>query len=131
MIKHLFKTLIVVLPFSLMAQTTSNKTTFIIPKKATVNVADIKEDFMVTNQCVEKPMPGGIPQKPPVNWNTTNVAAKMAAPTGTLPPIFLGKNFVGQPYNYSTPNDNDLAISNNCKIVSVSNTIIYFHDCVV
>ena len=96
MIKPILKAIIIVLPFSFFAQTTSKKTTFIIPKKATVNIGDIKEDYFVTNQCIEKPMPGGIPQKPPVNWN--NAANKTASPTGTLTPIYLGKNFFANPY---------------------------------
>ncbi len=129
MLKNLLIAFIIALPFSFFAQSTSNKTTFIFPKKATITVSDIKEDYFVTNQCVEKPIPGGIPQKPAVDWNYTS--NKTAAPTGTLPPIYLGKNFFGNPYGNSTPNDNDMAISNNCKIVSVCNTNIYFHDCVV
>jgi hypothetical protein len=132
MIKNLFKVVFIVLPFSLLSQTSSNKTTFVFPKKATINVSDIKEDYYINNQCIEKPMPGGIPQKTSeLNWNGNGAANKTASPSGTLTPIFLGKNFIGNPYNNATPNDNDLAISNNCKIVSVSNCIIYFHDCVV
>ncbi len=129
--KH-FLRIAIALPFFSLAQITSNKTTFIIPKKATVNVADIKEDFFTTIQCTEKPVPGGFPQKQPINTVNQNQGGtlKTAATMATLSPIYLGKNFIGNPYNNSTPNDNDLAISNNCKIISVSNTIIYFHDCV-
>jgi hypothetical protein len=132
MVKNLFWLFLLILPFSVLSQSSSNSTTFVFPKKATIHVADIKEDYYVTNQCIEKPIPGGIPQKTgEPNWNGSGSANKTAAPTGTLPPIYLGKNFFGNPYVSSTPNDNDMAVSNNCKLVSVSNTIIYFHDCAV
>ena len=115
-------------PIGVMAQ--SKSTNFIIPKKATINFSEVKEDYFTALQCVEKPVPGGIPDKSKMNLNTQE-NTKIAAPSGTLTPIFLGKNFLANPFGNSTPNDNDMAISNNCKIVSVSNTLIYFHDCVV
>lgn len=41
---------------------------------------------------------------------------------------FLGRNFYGNPYNNSVPNDNDVAISNNNKVVSVINSSVRMYD---
>ena len=40
----------------------------------------------------------------------------------------LQRNFQGNSYDGSTPNDNDLAISNDGKLVSVINSSIYIYD---
>lgn len=112
----------------------SQSKTFVFPKKATVKVSDIKEDYFVSMQCIEKPVPGGFPQKkeaPQMNARNTSAFRASAAATGTLPPIYKARNFFANPFGNSTPNDNDLAISNNCKIVSVSNVHVYFYDCLV
>jgi hypothetical protein len=112
----------------------SKKQTFIFPKEGTVDVSAIKEDYFSSLQCIEKPVPGGIPPK---QAETSHANQKIAGSseasgvTATLSPIFKQKNFFGNPFGNSTPNDNDIAISNNCKIVSVSNVHVYFHDCVV
>lgn len=126
--KTIFYLAALLFSFGVMAQ--SKSTNFIIPKKATINFSEVKEDYFTAIQCIEKPMPGGIPDKSKMNLNS-QLSAKISAPSGTLTPIFLGKNFFANPFGNATPNDNDMAISNNCKIVSVSNTLIYFHDCVV
>jgi len=118
--------------FAAVSQTTSQKTTMTIPKKAVVDLSDIKEDYFVSVQCIEKPVPGGIPQKDPnVNWSGKVNANATTASAGTLTPIFMGRNFGGNYFNNSTPTDNDIAVSNNCKIISVSNTLLYFYDCAV
>ncbi len=124
---------LIAISFVGLSQTSSIKTAFVIPKKGTVDVNNVKEDYFINIQCVEKPVPGGFPQKKPdVNWNGgKNNNQIQSQASSTLSALFLGRNFAGNPWDNSTPNDNDLAISNNCKIVSVSNSIIYFHDCVV
>lgn len=40
----------------------------------------------------------------------------------------MGRNFYGNPYNNSVPNDNDVAISNNNKVVSVINSSVRMYD---
>lgn len=113
------------------SQTSSTKTAFTIPKKATVVLGDIKEDYFQTGQCIEKPVPGGVPQKAnELNWSGNNKGSQnVSVASVTLPPIFLGKNFSANNFSNSTPTDNDIAVSNNCKVVSVSNTLVYYFDC--
>jgi hypothetical protein len=40
----------------------------------------------------------------------------------------IGRNFYGNPYNYSVPNDNDMAISNGNKVISVINSTMRAYD---
>jgi hypothetical protein len=129
--KIIFPLFFCVLSGSVFSQAKGKGRFFSSPKKAVLNVSEIKSDFYTDLQCVEKPLPGGIPKRETVS------AAKKAmgqpainqAPTLTSP--YLGRNFLGNPFYSSTPNDNDIAVSDSCKIVSVSNTLIYFHDCAV
>ncbi len=115
-----------ILPFIFYAQ--QNGRTFTSPRKAVLDLNNVKDDYYTDIQCIQKPMPGGIPPK-------ENSAAKLKASapqvsqSATLTDPFVGHNFMGNPFYNSTPNDNDIAVSDSCKIVSVSNTIIYFYDC--
>ncbi|MFT7588411.1 MAG: hypothetical protein ACI959_000619 [Limisphaerales bacterium] len=45
-----------------------------------------------------------------------------------LPAPELLRNFEGNPYNNSVPNDNDVAISNSGNVISVINSTIWFYD---
>ena len=97
-------------------------------KKAVIDFRLPQQDFYTAIQCIEKPVPGGFPQKA----ETESEKKKFGGFTKTnssLNPPSVGKNFFANPFYNSTPNDNDIAVSNDCKIVSVSNTLIYFYDC--
>ncbi len=117
------------------AQTKSTK--FTIQKAATVNVADIKEDWNPVVQNIEMPSPGGNGEKQklkaikdsmslvyPKKHTALNQKSKMPAP----PAPFLGQNLQGNLYNSSVPNDNDIAISDGNKIVSVQNSTVFKYD---
>ena len=117
------------------AQTKS--TLFTIPKAATVNAADMKEDWNPVVQNIEMPAPDGKGEKNklkaikdsmslvyPKKHIASNQKSKMPAP----PAPFLGQNLQGNLYNSSVPNDNDIAISNGNKIVSVQNSTVFKYD---
>ena len=119
------------------AQSTSKKTAITISKGATVNMADIKEDWNPVLQNIEAPTPGGINNKKqlqkikdslslvyPKKLLTKNVL-KTPVP---IPSPFLGQNLQGNTYNSSVPNDNDIAISNGNKIISVQNSTVFKYD---
>ena len=53
---------------------------------------------------------------------------KFAPPPAVLPKPLLGQSFFANPWGVSTPNDNDMAISDSGMIVSVVNTNIYIKD---
>ncbi len=48
--------------------------------------------------------------------------------TAQVPDPVIQKNFMGNLYSYSVPNDNILAISNGDQLISAINTNIYFYD---
>ena len=103
--------------------------TFFSPLKATVNVNLFQDDFYADIQCTEKPLPGGIPQKTQNNNSKLSKKNPSINQSQNLTAPFLGNNFFGNAFYNSTPNDNDIAVSDSCKIISVSNTLIYFYDC--
>jgi hypothetical protein len=53
---------------------------------------------------------------------------KISTPSLVLPKPQLGLSFFANPWGVSTPNDNDMAISDSGMIVSVVNTNIYIKD---
>jgi hypothetical protein len=118
---------LLLLPIILLAQQKQKQ--FQIHKKAVIDFSNIKEDFYTDLQCIEKPIPGGIPKKTEISSLKKNNSTPEISQATTLQNPYLGRNFFGNPFYSSTPNDNDIAVSDSCKIVSVSNTLIYFYDC--
>jgi len=53
-----------------------------------------------------------------------NESSRMTA----APAPYLNRNFQGNTYNYSVPNDNDVAVSNSGKMISVQNTTLFKYD---
>ncbi|MFO7723067.1 MAG: T9SS type A sorting domain-containing protein [Bacteroidales bacterium] len=45
-----------------------------------------------------------------------------------VPELTIKRNFQGNIYNYSAPNDNTLAVSAGNQLISATNTTIYFYD---
>jgi hypothetical protein len=85
-------------------------------------------DYAAKILCIEKPLPAGAEgSKNLYQKKSTNHLQERAAAT-PLPPMARGKHFLGNAFGNSTPNDNDLAISNGGKIVSVINTNLFFYD---
>jgi hypothetical protein len=101
----------------------------IIPRAAIVNPKNVKEDWYAKLQILDKANPemyrselqkikSGLPLKKLVSY---------AAPVSTISQPVKKTGFEGNRFNNSVPNDNDLAISNNSKIVSVINSTINFY----
>jgi hypothetical protein len=118
------------------SQTKSTNKKFIIPKGATINVSDITEDWNPVIQNIEMPQPNGKSEKQKINSikdslskvypkKNTNAVSKIPV---AIPAPFLARNLQGNVYNSSTPNDNDIAISNGNKIVSVQNSTVFKYD---
>lgn len=110
---------------------------FTINKAATVNVADIKEDWNPVVQNIEAPKPGvqgGKKRLSAIKDSMALVYPKKNNPNVSKSPMiappapFLGQNLQGNVYNSSTPNDNDIAISNGNKIISVQNSTVFKYD---
>lgn len=53
---------------------------------------------------------------------------KTSATRDVLDTPFVWRNFQGNLYNYSVPNDNDIAVSNSGYVVSVMNSTIFMYD---
>ena len=63
----------------------------------------------------------------PEGYHTNRLNNTAAA---ILPTLSVGQNFVGNPWGLSTPNDNDMAISNAGMLISVINTNIFVRNTV-
>ena len=117
------------------AQTKSTK--FTIQKAATINVADIKEDWNPVVQNIEMPTPGGNGEKQKLKaikdslslvYPKKHIAQASNSRMPAPPAPFLGQNLQGNTYNSSVPNDNDIAISDGNKIISVQNSTVFKYD---
>lgn len=128
--------LFILLYTSVFSQTKSTNKKFIIPKGSTINVSDITEDWNPVIQNIEMPQPNGKSEKQKINSikdslskvypkKNTNAVSKIPV---AIPAPFLARNLQGNVYNSSTPNDNDIAISNGNKIVSVQNSTVFKYD---
>ena len=119
------------------AQTPSKKT-FSIPLATTILPAEIKEDFHPVLQNLEAPFPGGESERallaklrseprisPLQNASGVNSEANKAI---AAPLPWVGKQIDGNRVYEGLPNDNDMAISNGGKIVSVINSNIFMYD---
>ena len=132
------------------AQNSTIQVPYTIQKSATVRLSDIKEDWVPALQNIEAPKPDGnksqlqrvkdslaklYPRKSQVKAADTtkqkkkeNKAASQLKTTGALTAPYLGKHFNGNVYTASTPNDNDIAVSNGDQLISVQNTSIFTCD---
>lgn len=111
----------------------ASKNSFTISKGATVYMADTANDWEITLRHIEAPKPGimgkreklQLKKQEILNRYPTPSNQKKAKTTGTLPVI--GNNFEGNSFS-GIPNDNDLAISNDGIIVSVTNSRIHIYN---
>lgn len=110
----------------LYAQTTTQQKKFVSHKQAVVNFNSIKEDFAPSLLIREMPKPASekmvyynYPETKPNEYKKTNAL---------LSDLLLGYNSAANPWGGGTPNDNDIAISNDGMIVSVVNTNIYMRN---
>ncbi|MGB1317870.1 MAG: hypothetical protein ACPG5W_06675, partial [Flavobacteriales bacterium] len=106
---------------------------FVFERSASINFKAEIEDWNVNVQHLEAPAPGisglradlhrkklEIMQRYPANLDAAPRAAAGPAPT-------LGNNFEGNNFQ-GVPNDNDMAISNDSMIMSVTNSRIHFYN---
>ncbi len=118
----------------LLAQKGADSKMIKTPRSATVNVSDVKEDFHPSVVRVEAPFPGGNTEKAWLENQKAEMAAKYRQPDAnqkvdsTAASPWLGDKMISNQVINGVPNDNDMAISNGGKIVSVINSNIYMHD---
>lgn len=111
----------------------ATKNSFTFSKSATVKMSDVDEDWNINLQHLEAPKPGVgirgelIEKKQLVQQLYPKTLGIENNRTTTSETPFLGTNFEGNTFN-GVPNDNDLAISNGGKIVSVTNSRIHIYD---
>lgn len=106
-----------------------HKHTFIIKKQASVNLENIRQDFQPSLLVREMPKQGSKKiEKYAYPVMQQKEASENAVSTTTIAKPILGQSFQGNPFAISTPNDNDVAISNAGLICSVINTNIYVRN---
>lgn len=99
----------------------------IIPPQARVEVQSIQQDYAPVLQTLETVSPTGGVRKHHVE-QLSEQRSQDAVQLGTAPQPQILASFAGNQFNFRTPNDNDLAISNSGMLVSVINSIIFFYD---
>ena len=124
--KIAFYTLFFVSSFGIIAQTSSQQKRFTSHKKAVVNFTSIKEDFNPSLLVREMPKPAS---EKMVYYNYPALQQSEYKKTNALlSDLLLGYNASANPWGLSTPNDNDIAISNNGIVMGVVNTNIYIRN---
>lgn len=105
----------------------AQKTTlFSSDRVAVVRVSDIREDLNPRLQNLEMPSPS---LKKQLDYEMEyDISRKGLKILHNLDSISVMNSFIANAFNMSTPCDNDIAVSNNGKLVSVMNTTLYFFD---
>lgn len=125
-------TALFVFPFFCLGQN-AKKTSFSIEKGATVLMSEQTEDWEIDLQHMEAPKPGISGLRAELHQKkleimeryTANSNASLRTATGPTPHV--GTNFEGNNFQ-GVPNDNDMAISNDGIIVSVTNRRIHMYN---
>ena len=108
---------------------------FTIAKGATVNMSEETEDWEINLQHLEAPKPGvsglraELLQKKLEIMERFPASSSSGARTVVGNPPTVGTNFMGNAFS-GVPNDNDMAISNDSIIVSVTNSRIHMYNAV-
>ncbi|MFO0358227.1 MAG: T9SS type A sorting domain-containing protein [Sphingobacteriaceae bacterium] len=100
---------------------------FVFNKQTTVNFNDIKVDYSPKLMVNEMPKQGAekmVKYNYPENTKPLNAKSNNAP----LPPLVKGLSFQGNTFGISTPNDNDMAISDSGRMISVINTNIHVRN---
>lgn len=112
-------------------------TVFRFPKAGVVRVSEVVGDYHPSLEFVEAPVPDGNSEKGRVARMKEELAERYAHKgdgsaaekvLGGAANPWLGDNFRSNNTIDGVPNDNDMAISNGGKIVSVINSNIWMHD---
>lgn len=107
---------------------TPSKKSFVFNKQTTVNFDAIQVDYSPKLMVQEMPKQGA---EKMVKYNyPESVTQANKANTTTLTPLVKGQSFQANAWGYSTPNDNDMAISDSGRVISVVNTNIYVKNTV-
>ena len=127
------RTLIVISGLFLCLNLTAQKT-FQAKFLQRVNLMEVKEDFGANLVHLEAPHPGNESARAHLEKIKQEIPAKdysvrldNASNKKQIPRPFVFRNFNGNPY-IGIPNDNHLAVSNDGKIISVSNSVIRVYE---
>ncbi len=131
MINYQFRSItLILLAFTFSSTDAQTKTFFRFQKSASINFDTISVDFMPSLMLREMPKHGAdkiihynYPEK-----TAEELSAKKSAQTSTLSDMAIGHSAFANPWAISTPNDNDLAISDSGFVVSVINTNIHIQN---
>lgn len=108
-----------------------------VEKAGTVNLSTVPEDFSPTLQNLEMPKPGSnssraqllrIKEELRLKYPLKRSVSKIDSAGAELPALL--RNREGNLAGSSIPNDNDMAVSNDGKVLSVINTNIIVYDAV-
>ena len=113
---------------TIFSQTNVSRKYFSHTKQATVNFANISQDFSPTLLIREMPKPGSKKIEYYNYPESKSNEKKNQKSQLILSNVNLGTNFFANPFGNSTPTDNDIAISDSGVIVSTINTNIYIYD---
>ncbi len=110
----------------------ATKTSFVFERKATVNMNEPSEDWNIGLQHLETPKPGiagpreelMIKKREIMKRFPRTETSSIRSGSSTLS---VGNNFEGNGFQ-GVPNDNDMAISRNGTVVSVTNSQMYVFD---
>lgn len=105
----------------------SKQNHFRFPKSASVNFDTIRVDFMPGLMVREMPRHGA-DKVELYNYPPSTAEQQKTAAASSLSDLAIGFNAFSNPWGLSTPNDNDLAISDSGFVVSVVNTNIHIRN---
>jgi len=109
----------------LSAQVGTKRKHFVSPKVATVVYSELKDDYAPKILTREMPNPGSKKQE---IYNYPERPLQKSTSSTTLAPLVKGISFLANAWGASTPNDNDMAISDSGRVISVVNTNIYVRN---
>lgn len=119
----------------LWAQNGASKKHFKLPLAGQSFPSEKNADYFPLLKRIEAPFPGGSSEQAKLNQLKQELAKHYTAPQGEIKKVdstaaspWFGTNFQSNNVINGVPNDNDMAISNDGKVVSVINSNIYMHD---
>lgn len=99
------------------------KKAFTFEKKATINLGEVTTDYNPALVTRQMPKQGGRIEQ--YNYPPHEKRASAPAPAAVLPALVKGQSFLANGFSGGTPNDNDMAISDQGIVLSVINSDIY------
>lgn len=103
----------------------TSKKNFTFEKQATVNFTELKDDYAPKIMVREMQNQGAKKQE---IYNYPQQAQQKTSSAPPLAPLVKGISYQANGWGFSTPNDNDMAISDSGRVISVVNTNIYVRD---